>query len=70
MADVRAAAGRSFAILPRRGGPAVIQMGSSVPRTYWQRYWIQLYFEVVGWLRAAEQARADQRLQALSVVYT
>ncbi len=70
MADARAAAGRSFAIFPVLGGPAVVRMGTSVPRTYWQRHWIQLYFEVVGWLPPAEQARADQRLRALSVVYT
>ena len=69
MADVRATGVRDFPILPDPDGPAVRSMGGSAPRTYWQKYWIQLYLEVVSWLGPAAQARAAARLSELAVDY-
>jgi predicted RNA-binding protein len=69
MADALAEAGGAVPIFPRYGGPKVVRMGSSVPRTYWQKYWIQLCLEVVRWLPAAEQERAAARLRMMQVEY-
>jgi hypothetical protein len=56
-------------IFPQDDGPEVVRMGESVPRTYWARYWIQLYLEVVSWLPPREQARAARRLERRGVEY-
>jgi hypothetical protein len=64
-----AASAAELHIFPREDGPKVIRMGGSVPRTYWARYWIQLYLEVVSWLPPREQARAGRRLERRGVVY-
>ena len=56
-------------IFPQDDGPEVVRMGESVPRTYWARYWIQLYLEVVSWLGPHDQARAAQRLGRCGVEY-
>ncbi len=69
LADARRAAEASFPILPVEGGPAVPRRGDQPPRTYWQRHWIQLYLEIVSWLPAEEQARAEVRLQQAEVHY-
>ena len=70
----RAAGGRcgglaAFPIFPTRGGPAVVRMAASKPRTYWQKYWIQLYLAIVGWLGPSAQAQAEKRLRELDVAY-
>jgi hypothetical protein len=58
-----------FPIYPVPGGAEVVRMGRSRPRTYWQRYWIQLYLEIESWLGPGEQAAARERLRALDVQY-
>jgi len=62
-------AGVRFRILPDELGPEVIRMGASIPRTYWQKYWIQLYLEVVSWLDPTAQEQAQARLEKLQVEY-
>jgi hypothetical protein len=59
----------AFPILPYTDGPQVIRMGRSTPRTYWQRYWIQLYAEIVDWLEPGARAGAEDRLRELGVTY-
>jgi hypothetical protein len=56
-------------ILPQDDGPEVERVGESVARTYWGRYWIQLYLEVVAWLDPQDQARAARRLERCAVEY-
>jgi hypothetical protein len=67
MADARRLAGADFPIFPDQRGPRVLQMGTSEPRAYWQRYWIQLYREIVGWLDPPARAQAEARLGKLKV---
>ncbi|NQT88636.1 DUF5591 domain-containing protein [bacterium] len=69
MADARARGGRDFPILPVRDGRVVVRMGTSVPRKYWEKYWIQLCLEIMGWLPPEEQARAKARLRKLEVLW-
>jgi hypothetical protein len=69
MADARAIASVDFPIFPDGRGPQVIDMGGSKPRTYWQKYWIQLYLEIVSWLKPAQQKQANARLRKLKVEY-
>ena len=58
-----------LAVLPTRGGARVLRAGRSTPRTYWQKYWIQLYLKLVDWLDATERPAAEQRLRALEVEF-
>jgi hypothetical protein len=58
-----------FPVLPEIGGPRITRMGESTPHRYWDKYWIQLYLEVVGWLVPDQQALAEARLKELGVVY-
>ena len=44
-------------------------MDKSTPRTYWAKFWIQLYLEIVSWLDPALQAQAQARLKKLKVKY-
>jgi hypothetical protein len=67
MADAARLARVEFPILPVRGGPAIVHMAGSPPRTYWQRYWIQLCLEIMSWLDADQQARAEARLRRAKV---
>jgi len=69
MRDARRIAGADLPVFPRRDGPAIVRMGRSKPRTYWQKYWIQLYLEIVRWLARPGQAAAKRRLEELDVVY-
>jgi hypothetical protein len=70
MAAAREIAGVDFPIFPDPGGPAIVRMGKSTPRTYWQRYWIQLYLEIVSWLSPADRRAAAARLDKLAIEYT
>lgn len=63
-------AGEGLRVFPQEDGPQVVRMGTSVPRTYWARYWIQLCLEVLRWLPPEEQGRARKRLERCGVVYT
>ena len=62
-------AGVDFPVLPVDGGPIVIRMGKSKPRTYWQKYWIQLTLQIVSWLEPEQQKQAEARLRELKVEY-
>jgi hypothetical protein len=69
MAAAREMACAEFPILPAREGPRVVRIGDSTPRTYWQKYWIQLYLHVVGWLPPGMRAAAAVRLKEAEVEY-
>lgn len=51
-----------FAILPVAGGPQNIRGFK-----YWDKYWIQLYQEIVSWLDPAAQKKAEARLKDLNL---
>ena len=69
MAEAKRLAGRDFSIFPVARGPRVTRAGKSIPRTYWQKCWIQLYLEVVSWLSPEAQRQAENRLEKLKVAY-
>jgi predicted RNA-binding protein len=69
MEEAKKRAAIEFPVLPRLGGPRVIRMGRSTPLRYWQKYWIQLYLEIVSWLGPVMQAQAGARLRAMDVEY-
>ncbi len=69
MEEARKIAPVDFLILPVADGPRIIQMGRSTPRKYWERYWIQLFLEIVSWLDADAQAGARARLDEMNVRY-
>ncbi|MHC4473744.1 MAG: DUF5591 domain-containing protein, partial [Planctomycetota bacterium] len=62
-------AGVSFPVFPDPEGPTIVRMGKSVPKSYWERYWIQLYLEITSWLGPDERADAARRLGELNVEY-
>ena len=61
--------GADFPIFPAAAGPCVVSMDGSQPRTYWSKYWIQLYLEIVSWLGPAARKQARARLKKLKVKY-
>jgi hypothetical protein len=69
MTEAARIAGVELPIFPDKSGPRVLQMGSSKPRAYWQRYWIQLYLEIVSWLDRPRKTEAAKRLAALKVEF-
>jgi hypothetical protein len=69
MAAARSLAGVDFPILPQRQGAQVVRMGTSVPRTYWQKCWIQLCLEIMTWLPQPARRAAEARLEELAVVW-
>jgi len=69
MREAAKLAGVELPIFPQRGGPRVLSLGESEPRTYWQKFWIQLCLEIVAWLPSAERCAAEQRLRKLKVRY-
>jgi len=69
MAEAMRLAGVEFPILPVKGGAIITDMAGSKPRTYWQKYWIQLCLEIVSWLEPRQQAEAQARLKKLEVRY-
>ena len=67
MAAARELSGVEFPILPAPSGPRVVRMGDSKPRKYWEKYWIQLYLEIVDWLPESRREEAQARLEELQV---
>ena len=62
-------AGVDFPIYPVKGGPRVLDLDGSKPRTYWQKFWIQLALQIIDWLDPDQQAAARRRLKQLKVEY-
>ena len=69
MAEACKACQAAFPILPTQDGPTVVRIGKSTPRKYWEKYWIQLYLEIVNWLPPAARKQAAERLKSLDVAY-
>ena len=69
MEEARKIAAVDFPVLPVLDGPQIMQMGKSMPRTYWEKYWIQLYLEIVNWLEPVQQAQSEARLKDMEVKY-
>jgi len=69
MALAREIASVEFPIFPAKGGARVIDLDGSKPRTYWQKFWIQLALQIIGWLDPDQQAAARKRLRKLKVTY-
>ena len=56
-----------FPVFPKRSGPVIASMSGKRARTHWEKCWVQLYDEVVGWLPAVERTKARARFDALNV---
>jgi hypothetical protein len=69
MEAARQIAGVDFPVLPLADGPRILRMGHSIPRKYWEKYWIQLYLEIVSWLEPVQQTQAEARLKGMEVKY-
>jgi len=69
MAEARQITAIDFPVLPGSNGAQIMQMGASIPRTYWEKYWIQLYLEVLSWLESTKQKQAESRLKKMGVKY-
>ena len=67
MEEASRLADRRFAIFPQKRGERVLRRGKLRPRKYWEKHWIQLYRQLVEWLRPAHQVQAEARLKALDV---
>ena len=62
LAEAARIAGADLPIFPDPAGVKVTVMGKSKPRTYWTKYWIQLYLEIVSWLEPAAAAPLGRRI--------
>ena len=69
MEEARQIAGIDFPVLPVLDGPQIMQIGKSIPRKYWEKYWLQLYLEIVSWLEHSQQKQAESRLRKMEVKY-
>jgi predicted RNA-binding protein len=69
MQEAKKRAATDFPVLPRLEGPRIMRMGRSTPLRYWEKYWIQMYLEIVSWLGPVMQAQAQARLRAMDVEY-
>lgn len=58
-----------FPVFPTLDGAQVLRRGKSFPRTYWEKYWIQLYLEIIDWLEPEARNQADERLKKLNLRY-
>lgn len=69
---VRAAqqiAGVTFPIFPEDNGPKVVRIGESTPRTYWQKYWIQLALLLAHRLGSSARRQMRRRLRERLIEY-
>lgn len=69
MDAARQIAGVEFPVLPDPGRGRVTRRGKFRPRPYWERYWIQLYFEILSWLPPWRRADAEARLREMDIEY-
>jgi len=69
MTAAAARCGLPLTVLPLPDGPRVLRMGESKPRTYWQKYWIQLYLAILKTADEAGRSRAARRLADMDVGY-
>ena len=69
MAAARDICGRDFPIFPDPTGRIITWTGKSKPRKYWDKYWIQLYLEIVDGLSPAARRQAGARLAKMRVRY-
>jgi len=69
MEAARKIAAVDFRILPVEEGLRIMRMGRSIPRRYWEMYWIQLCLEIVSWLKPTQRAQAEARLKEMGVRY-
>ena len=69
MSDAAELAGVAMAVFPDPRGPKVIRIGDSRPRTYWQKYWIQLCLEIANQLGPAGKRATRRRLAQHNVEY-
>ena len=69
MEEAKNIAAVDFPVLPLSDGPQIMRMGKSIPRTYWAKYWIQLYLEILSWLEPVQQTQAEARLKKMEVKY-
>ena len=69
MEEAMKVAGVRFPVFPMIDGAQILKRGDSFPRTYWEKYWIQLYLKIVDWLNPEMQARAEERLKKLNLRY-
>jgi len=70
MAAARDLCGRDFPIFPDPDGARITWTGKSKPRKYWDKFWIQLYLEIVDWLTPPAREQAEARLRKMGVQYT
>jgi hypothetical protein len=68
MRDARALAGREFPVFPEKDGPAIVDLAGKRPRSYWEKYWIQLCLEIMRWFPDGEAA-ARERLSKLGATW-
>ena len=68
LGEAKRIAGVRFRIFPDKTGQRILTKAGSPPRTYWGKYWIQLYREIVRWLPARTRSEAQRRLDALEIV--
>jgi predicted RNA-binding protein len=67
MAAARDICGRDFPIFPDPDGARITWTGKSVPRKYWDKFWIQLYLEILDWLTPSLREQAGARLEKMGV---
>jgi hypothetical protein len=69
MAEAGKRAGVDLPVFPRGDGPQVTRMGEKIPRTYWQKCWIQLCLEIMSWLPPEDRRAAADRVAGAGVQY-
>ena len=69
VAEAGKIAGAELLIFPDKTGPIVLRVGPSRPRTYWQKYWIQLSLAIAGWMGPTAQRQMSRRLKERLVEY-
>jgi hypothetical protein len=67
MRDVAHVSGRRITVLPDPHGPRVERYRGGKPRTYWQRYWVQLALELGRQKGPAGYAEVMDRMRQMGV---